>query len=98
MPRCWSPGSGWSRSGAPPKPVDDGDERRLLLDELDEGAERGLRVDERDRRPPRAWARLLVDDLATGVLDRLQRGRAIGHAVADVVHALAALVEVLRDG
>src|SRR5690606_21526327 len=68
-----------------------------LLDELDQGPEAALGVHEGDRRPPAAGAWLVVDRRRPGGHHRGQRGGAVVDAVADVVQALAALVDRLRD-
>src|SRR5262245_52301791 len=71
---------------------------RLLLDQLDQRPERGLRMNERDGRPAAPRTGRLVDDTMPIGLHRLERLRAVGDAVADVVDALALGREVLRDG
>src|SRR5689334_8637700 len=71
---------------------------RLFLDELDQGPERGLRMHERDGRPAAPRAGCLVDHTVAVGLHRLERLRAVGDAVADVVDALALRREVFRDG
>ena len=67
----------------------------LLLDQLDEGAEAAFGVHEGHRRAPRSRPGDLVDDLAAAVLHRLERRRAVGHPVADVVEALALVLQEL---
>src|SRR5438093_7796097 len=69
-----------------------------LLDELDERPEGGLGVDEGDGGAAGAGAGGLVDDAPAGVLDGLEGGGAVGHAIADVVDALALLLEEGGDG
>src|SRR5438128_1500534 len=61
---------------------------KLFLNELYEGAEACLRVDERDRRATAPRAGLLVDDLCTVRLHRLQHLTAVLDAIADVMDAL----------
>src|SRR5262249_31406269 len=70
----------------------------ILLDELDERAERRLRVHEGDRGAAATGPGRIVDHLIATLLDVLQRLRARGDAVADVVDALTLAVEELRDG
>jgi len=69
---------------------------RLLLDELDQRAEAAFGVDERDGRPPAAGPWCLVDGRGARVHHRRQRRRAVLDAVADVVEALAPLLDRLR--
>ena len=68
-----------------------------LLDELDQRAEAALGVDEGHGRAAAAGAGRLVDRRGAGGLHRRERRGAVVDAVADVVQALAPLLEVLGD-
>src|SRR2546428_3917909 len=69
-----------------------------LLNHPNAGAPDTLGMDEGDRGAPRSRTRLGVDQLDALLFEMLERLFQVRHAVADVMHALAAPLEELPHG